>query len=173
MPRAARYLVAFLFVQLTMMSCSIFKAGAETRAPRARATNIAEIRQNVTGWAENYLGTKYRYASTDPKKGFDCSGFTSFVMKEFEINISHGSEEQAKQGNLITMDEVQPGDLIFFGQKNDISHVALVVEVTDKGMICIHSTNTRGVVKENVHESEYWRKRIMFARDVITPLAKF
>ncbi len=172
MRRAARYLVAFLFVQLTMMSCSVFRAGATGRSPKTKPDNIEELRRYVTGWAENYLGAKYKYASSDPKKGFDCSGFTSFIMREFGIELSPSSSEQARQGNQITMDEVQPGDLLFFGNKGDISHVALVVEVTDKGMICIHSTNSRGVIKENIHTSDYWRKRILFARDVITPLAK-
>jgi cell wall-associated NlpC family hydrolase len=169
--RICRFLVAFIFVQFTLMSCSVFKAGAASR-PHGTISSMADLRLHVAGWAENYLGTKYKYASTDPKRGFDCSGFTSYVMQEFDIKLSPGSSTQATQGNKISLDEVQTGDLIFFGKGNDIQHVALVSEVTDKGIICIHATNTRGVVKENIYESDYWKKRILYARDVITPLAK-
>jgi cell wall-associated NlpC family hydrolase len=168
------YFIALLCVQGLLLNCSILKGTSSPRKPARPATSIEQIRTYVTGWAENYLGTDYKYAGTDPKTGFDCSGFTSFVMKEFDIQLSPGSSTQATQGNKITIDEVQPGDLIFFGKGSNIQHVALVTEINDQGgIICIHATNTRGVVKENITTSDYWKKRMLFARDVITPLAKF
>jgi cell wall-associated NlpC family hydrolase len=161
---SARFLLAILLcTHLVCMGCAIF------RAPSKRSIEKKEmsVRKNVTGWAENYIGTNYKYAGTNPDQGFDCSGFTSFVMKEFDIKISHGSSQQAKQGRQIDMDDLQPGDLVFFGSKKGIQHVALVSEVTKEGIICVHATNTRGVVKENISTSDYWKKRILFARDVI------
>ena len=169
--RSTRFFTALVFIQLTMMSCSIFKASASDR-PSHKANSIESVRKNVTGWAENYIGAKYKYASQDPKKGFDCSGFTSYVMGEFNIELSPSSATQSQQGDKISLSDVTPGDLIFFGKGKKIQHVALVSEVTKEGIICIHATNTRGVIKENISTSDYWAKRILFARDVITPMAK-
>jgi cell wall-associated NlpC family hydrolase len=167
------FFITLLCVQGLLLNCSIFKGSTSPRKPSRPATSVEMVRTYVTGWAENYIGSDYKYAGHDPKTGFDCSGFTSFVMQEFDIQLSHGSSTQATQGNKISMDEVQPGDLIFFGKGKNIQHVALVTEINDEGgFICIHSTNTRGVVKENISTSDYWKKRILFARDVITPLAK-
>jgi cell wall-associated NlpC family hydrolase len=125
-----------------------------------------QLRTNITGWAQNYVGHKYRYATADPRKGFDCSGFTSYVMGEYKIKISPGSTTQAKQGAKVTLQNAQPGDLIFFGKKGRISHVALLIENNENGLTVVHSTNTRGVVVENVSQSDYWKKKILFARDV-------
>ena len=72
----------------------------------------------------------------------------------------------------IPIAEAQAGDLIFFnhgGRSKSIQHVAIVVSNDKKGLFICHATNTRGVVVENVYESAYWRKRLFFARDVITP----
>ncbi len=125
-----------------------------------------QLRTNITGWAQNYVGTKYRYATANPKVGFDCSGFTSYVMGEYKIKISPGSTTQAVQGTKVSLQNAQPGDLIFFGNKGRISHVALLIENNEKGLTVVHSTNSRGVVVENVSQSDYWKRKILFARDV-------
>jgi cell wall-associated NlpC family hydrolase len=167
--KTTRFFIALFFVQITMMSCSIFKAGASDKPRTHGSSTLESLRQDVTGWADNYIGAKYKYASSDPDKGFDCSGFTSYIMSEFQIELSPSSSAQSQQGVSIPLDQVTKGDLIFFGKGNKIQHVALVSEVTEEGIICVHATNTRGVVKENISTSDYWKKRILFARDVITP----
>jgi cell wall-associated NlpC family hydrolase len=67
----------------------------------------------------------------------------------------------------VNLENAQPGDLVFFGRKKRISHVALIVSNNNGELTVVHSTNTRGVVVENINESDYWRKRVLFTRDVI------
>jgi cell wall-associated NlpC family hydrolase len=163
-----------LFSLLFTTSCTVLRkadkksTAAITTISNKRAIDAEELqkRTNVIGWAQNYVGTHYRYASSDPRKGFDCSGFTSYVMKEYGIKISNGSSTQAAQGAKITLQNAQPGDLIFFGSKGRISHVALLIDNNEQGLTVVHATNTRGVVVENVTESDYWKRKILFARDV-------
>lgn len=153
------------------MSCNVVrKAESSVGVTTPLENNAADVqlRTNVIGWAQNYVGTKYRYASTNPHKGFDCSGFTSYIMREYDIRISPGSSTQATQGRKVSLENAQPGDLVFFGRKKRISHVALIVSNNNGNLTVVHSTNTRGVIVENVNESDYWRKRILFARDVIS-----
>jgi cell wall-associated NlpC family hydrolase len=152
------------------MSCNVVrKAESSVEVATVTTDNAADVqlRTNVIGWAQNYVGTKYRYASTNPKKGFDCSGFTSYIMSEYGIRISPGSSTQATQGRKVSLENAQPGDLVFFGRKKRISHVALIVSNNNGELTVVHSTNTRGVIVENINESDYWRKRVLFTRDVI------
>ena len=151
-------------------SCTVLRKAERTSTVSAakRVIDATELqtRTNVTGWAQNYVGTPYRYATSNPKKGFDCSGFTSYVMAEYGVKISKGSSTQAAQGAKVSLQNAQPGDLIFFGSKGRISHVALLIENNENGLTVVHATNTRGVVVENVSQTDYWKGKILFARDV-------
>jgi cell wall-associated NlpC family hydrolase len=70
------------------------------------------IRQNVIKYAEKFLGTPYVWGGSSPK-GFDCSGFTQFVTKQFGVNIPRLSYSQAGAGQTTRdMKSLMPGDLI-------------------------------------------------------------
>ncbi len=129
---------------------------------------VYQLRERVTGYAQQFKGIRYRYAGRSPQTGFDCSGFTSFILKEFDVKVSSCSATQSHQGDRIPLDKVKPGDLVFFGRGSHIQHVAMVVERTEEGVFCVHSTSSRGVVVDNILKSSYWKPRILFARDVIT-----
>ncbi|MBK6929906.1 MAG: C40 family peptidase [Saprospirales bacterium] len=114
-------------------------------------------------------GASYKYAGADPRAGFDCSGFTSYVLKQFGVPVSPASSAQAAEGVPVSLNAVQPGDLIVFGKnKRNIQHVAMVVERSNKGIVVVHSTTSRGVIRENISTSAYWKPLILFARDVIS-----
>jgi cell wall-associated NlpC family hydrolase len=126
-------------------------------------------RQKIVDYGKKFVGTHYKYAGRSPKTGFDCSGFTSYVLNEFGVTASPASSIQATEGRQIAIDRVMPGDLIFFGEsKKKISHVAMVVKRDSNGITCVHSTTSRGVIVENVSQSSYWKTRILFARDIIS-----
>ncbi len=125
-------------------------------------------RRKITDYAQKYVGTSYKYAGTAPSTGFDCSGFTSYVLKEFKIKASSASSVQAKEGRKKPLDKLLPGDLVFFGDETRIQHVAMVVKNSKDGIVCVHSTTSRGVIVENVTTSTYWKPKILFGRDLIS-----
>ena len=90
-------------------------------------------------------------------------------MKGFGVNLSPSSNEQSEDGFEVALEDVKPGDLIFFGTDDKIQHVAIVARNDEEGIFCVHSTSSRGVILENVTASSYWKPRIMFARDVLSP----
>lgn len=164
-------LLAYIGLMVTN-ACSVAKSGSKsTSVPSTPAGRSAEMkkRQKIVDYAKEQIGVGYTYAGTSPKTGFDCSGLTSYVMKEFKIKLSPASAEQAKQGNPIPLEKVQPGDLVIFGDKSHIQHVAMVVDRNKSGIYCIHSTNSRGVVVDNITTSKYWKPLTLYARDVISP----
>lgn len=139
--------------------------------PAAPSAPMMQLREFIAGYAQNFVGIEYRHGGGASATGFDCSGFTSFALREFGVSVSAASSTQAKQGVEVSLDAVLPGDLIFFGRRGRVSHVALVVRRTEEGIFCVHSTSSRGIVVENISTSNYWRPKIMFARDVITQQA--
>lgn len=146
-------------------------AGSDSSSIAAKAPAGVDfaLRNDIVGYAQNYLGLKYRYAGRAPETGFDCSGFTHFVMGTFGIKLSPSSSQQATQGETVKLSETQPGDLVFFRRsaRSRVSHVAMVYSNDEKGIHIIHSTNSRGIVIDNLLESAYWRPKFFKARRVI------
>ncbi|MBK6929905.1 MAG: C40 family peptidase [Saprospirales bacterium] len=131
------------------------------------STEMVQFREEIIDYARQFVGIRYRYAGRNPGTGFDCSGFTSYILEKFDAEVSSSSSTQSVQGIKVPLRNVMPGDLLFFGRRGRIQHVAIVVENNPDGIICVHSTCSRGVIVENVSTSSYWRPRILFARDVL------
>jgi cell wall-associated NlpC family hydrolase len=136
------------------------------KSPVAKEMSVkAAIHQE----ANKYIGTPYRYGSCDSGKGFDCSGLVYTVAKSQDLTLPRSSSQMAASGPHIPWKKAEPGDLVFFGDNNRINHVGIVDKVKGDQIWVIHSTTSSGVVKENVLASDYWKKRILFAMDVVSP----
>ncbi len=131
------------------------------------STSDKKIREDVVNFAKKQVGTKYKYAGSDPKSGFDCSGFTCYVMTHYDVLLSRTSSAQSGEGKNIPVSKARTGDLVFFGSGGKVSHVALVVSNDSKGLIVVHSTSSKGVIVQNISESSYWKPKILWARDII------
>ena len=154
---------------MLMASTSLRSAsGNDPRAllssPTGRAISL-DKRQSIVQYATKFVGTPYHYGGTS-SKGFDCSGFTSFVLNNFGMAVPRTSSGQSVLGHAITFDDAKPGDLLFFGRGRHIEHVALVVDNDKKGLQMVHSSSSHGVMIEDMRQSSYWKKRIMFAVDL-------
>lgn len=128
------------------------------------------LRQKVVDFAQQFVGTGYRSAGKTPA-GFDCSGFTGYVMGKFDIQLSASSRYQEKDGIPVKVSETLPGDLVFFRRDKNgtVFHVAIVLSNDEDGLFLIHSTSGRGVVIDNLNESSYWKAKYATARRVIKP----
>ena len=129
---------------------------------------IAKKRQEIVKFAKKYEGTGYKYAGKNPN-GFDCSGFTHYVMKNFGIDLPPVSRYQENEGEKIQVQGVKPADLLFFRRTKEgtVFHVGLVISNDSDGIRMIHSSSSRGVVIDNIRENNYWKSKIATARNVI------
>lgn len=100
-------------------------------------------------------------------KSFDCSGFTSYVFKQVNLRLPRKASDQANIGKALDMDDVEPGDLLFFGHQR-IHHVAMVSKVKRGVVYITHATTSKGVVEEKLKNSEYWSAKFKMARRVIS-----
>lgn len=138
-------------------------------APPVAVEGEAALRQEAVRYARTFLGTPYKLGGTSPRGGFDCSGFTSYVMDQVDVVLSRTSGMQEKDGKKVKLKDVKPGDLIFYRRSplGKVFHVSLVVDNRADGIHVIHSTS-RGVVEDNITQSSYWEPKISSARDVIS-----
>ena len=115
-------------------------------------------RDEIIDYAKKYLGVKYKYGGTD-KKGFDCSGYTGFVMKEFDIFLPRTSGDQYQTVKKIKKNKVKKGDLVFFGGRN-INHVGIICSEPGEQLHMIHASTSIGISIVNIEQSSYWKPRI-------------
>ena len=108
--------------------------------------------------AKKYIGCPYRSGSSSPR-GFDCSGFTSYVFRQLGIQLGRSSRDQIHDGTNVKKSELRKGDLVLFtGSRNHrtIGHVGIVTEVMDDGDFrFIHATR-KGIVIDGFKSSAYY-----------------
>lgn len=105
-------------------------------------TKAKGTRKEVVNYALQFVGNPYVYGGSSLTKGTDCSGFTMSVYKHFGISLPHNSASQSKCGTKISVSDVQPGDLLFYGNGSGISHVALYI---GNGQIVHASSRKTGI----------------------------
>lgn len=129
----------------------------------------SELAEHIIEYAANYLGRPYRAGGKGPSV-FDCSGFTSYVFGQHGISLSASSSAQYLQGEKLTLEEVQPGDLLFFSGSRGgrtVGHVALAVEVDNGKIRFIHAARTGGIRYDTYPDGGYYSQRYLGARRVI------
>ena len=146
-----------------------------------RTDNVTEIQQEetkqenvssngtsgeaVVSYAKQYLGYRYVSGGANPSSGFDCSGFTTYVYKNFGVSLNRTSRDQIKNGVAVDKTNLQPGDIVIFnGESNKtIGHVGIYIGGGD----FIHASNPSDGVKITPLDSSYYGKRYVGARRVI------
>ena len=75
-------------------------------------------------WAYKELGKPYQWGAAGPNS-FDCSGLTQYVWAKAGVYLDHYTGSQWNEGQHVSRDQLQPGDLVFFG--SDLHHVGLYI----------------------------------------------
>ena len=165
--RTATSLIILAILLVTYTGCQRAIAAHHSIYP-SRSSAAVSVRSQLVDRASQTLGAAYTYGGTSPRQGFDCSGFTQYILQSARVSLPHQSAAQARTGTKIRPAEAQPGDLVYFARGGRIFHVALVVRNDAQGMEVIHSTSSRGVIRENITRSSYWQPKLAGARDVLT-----
>ncbi|HTN80892.1 MAG TPA: C40 family peptidase [Acidimicrobiales bacterium] len=92
--------------------------------------------------ARSQLGVPYRWAASSPGSGFDCSGLTSWAWARAGKSLPHSSRAQYASLPHVPLDQLQPGDLVFFGG-HSVNHVGIYIG----GGMMIHAPHTGATVE--------------------------
>lgn len=118
--------------------------------------------QDVVAFAKTQMGVPYLYGSTNPAKGFDCSGFITYVFNHFDIVVPRSSIDFTNVGTEISALQAKPGDLILFTgtnpQERFVGHMGIVVDNTDT-LRFIHSTSGKQYGVTITPLNEYYKGR--------------
>ncbi len=124
---------------------------------------------SIINFGKLFLNTPYRYGSPGTSS-FDCSGFTSYVYRNFGYNLKRSSAEQAEQFEPVQPEELKTGDLVYFSGRSRskrVGHVGIVVSKNDNGTFdFIHAAVRKGVTISNSDEA-YYSKRFVKANRVV------
>ena len=99
--------------------------------------------QQIASYACQFVGNPYVYGGSSLTNGTDCSGFTMAVYAQFGYSLSHSSAVQMSQGTAVSLDAVQPGDIICYS-----GHVGLYI---GGGQIVHASTESTGIIISNMY----------------------
>ena len=123
---------------------------AETTVATTAATKAAKekvSRTALVAYAKQFVGNPYVFGGTSLTNGADCSGFVMRVYEKFDISTGRNTKQQANNGREISIDDVQPGDLIFYGSGGEISHVAIYM---GDGRV-VHAANSKsGIITSSM-----------------------
>ena len=102
------------------------KAAKKQNSKKTTSSSSSTGGDSLYDEATNYLGLKYVWGGASLTSGADCSGFTQQIYKKFGVSLPHHAADQAKMGKKMTSKKnLQAGDLVFFGSKNNITHVGI------------------------------------------------
>ena len=128
--------------------------------------------EQVVAYATTLLNTPYKTAGKD-SLGFDCSGFVSYVFKKHGVAIPSSSRHIAQLGQKITLEEAQPGDLVFFRGTDpnsiQVGHIGIVVSAPGEPVKFIHSSSaeTSPYVKYDSLAKPNYKRRFMMVKRII------
>jgi cell wall-associated NlpC family hydrolase len=120
---------------------------------------------DLVDFAETFLGVPYKYGGTEPKTGFDCSGFIGYVFQHFGIRVPRTSVSFTNAGETVKASHAKRGDLILFtgsdANSGKVGHMGIITDVRKDDLQFIHSAsgNNKGVMISSMNN--YFRERFV------------
>lgn len=132
--------------------------------PEPEPAPTPTLGEQVVNTALQFVGYPYVYSEESPEKGFDCSGLTWYVYKQYGYTLNRTAAGQNKNGVAVAKADLQPGDLcIFSGDGKTITHVGIYI---GDGKFVHASNPTKGVVISEL-SSNYYTKAWVTGRRIV------
>ena len=123
----------------------------------ATAVEIAE-------YAMQFIGYPYIYGAESPSSGFDCSGLVYYVYGQYGYNLYRVADDQMDyNGTAVSRDNLQVGDLVFFGSGSYADHVGIYIGNNN----FVHAANPSSGVRISSMNETYYATRYLCARRIV------
>lgn len=131
---------------------------------RAKTQAQTSLRRELVSFARSFLGIPYLWGGMSPK-GFDCSGLVRVVYLYHGISLPRNASQMALLGRQVDAEQLQEGDLMFFGVGEKVTHIALYVGngrfIHSSHQVRINSMSSDDAdVYENMH-------KLLFCRNIL------
>jgi len=161
-----------IFSAVILCSCFTSKEEPKTETFQLQKTKKDIERDSIANYAKHYLGTPYVYAGNDPKTGFDCSGFISYVFQHFDVDLPRSSGSYKNLGKALKPEDFRVGDiLVFYGYKDHtvIGHLGIICEANGMQSKFIHSSSGKvNSVTITSLDTEHYTNRFYKCIDVLS-----
>ena len=145
----ARTLTTYIAARDAAADSVAFEMGLDAAAVRDAWSRADMPHQTAVLAALTELGKPYRYATSDPDRGFDCSGLTAYAWALAGVNIPHQSSAQIRTAAPRDKATALAGDIVQYP-----GHVMLYLGVGDA---IVHAVNRRDDV-----ELDFVGRRVRF-----------
>ena len=133
-----------------------------TEPDPSQAPAAGSIGEQIVAFAEQLLGTPYVWAGSSPS-GFDCSGFVSYVFKNFGYTVNRTAASMYTNGVAVDKSELRIGDAVFFASSSEsIGHVGIYIGDGE----FIHSSSGCGYVTISGLDESYYSRMYVGARRI-------
>ncbi|MNM80348.1 Murein DD-endopeptidase MepH precursor [compost metagenome] len=156
-------------IQIDQQQATLANVEQDEGAGKNKGDSSGRI-SSILDRAFELVGTPYRFGGGSEKTGFDCSGFVGYLFREEAgINLPRSTREMINMDvPLVSKEDLQPGDLIFFNNRGRgrVSHAGIYI---GDGQF-IHSASRRGGgVRVDSLDESYWRLSYLEAKRVLEP----
>lgn len=129
-----------------------YTVSADKKVKSSKSVQAAGDASSILALAKAQLGKAYVWGGTTPS-GFDCSGLVQYVFKNATgINLGRTTYDQVKDGVSVSMNNLQPGDLLFWGSVAAPYHVGIYL---GNGKYIHAATPGQGVIVQSISSYFY------------------
>ena len=141
-----RMLKRLLFFTLIFLPSFSIRAQGAASPKKETPENLDPCinRADLVVYAKQYQGTPYHRGSSNPKNGFDCSGFVNYIFKHYHVSLPRSSREYKALGTSLKPEEFKVGDIVvFYGfrDRGHIGHVGIICEANGMKSRFIHASS--------------------------------
>lgn len=138
------------------------KPYCNTGSSSGSSYQAVSLGQQIATYAQKFVGYPYVYGGTSPS-GFDCSGFVQYIYRQFGYSINRTATAQLANGTSVSYNNMQPGDLVFFGSGSSACHVGLYIGNNK----IVHAANSQKDVCITDLSDSWYANRYMGARRIV------
>jgi uncharacterized protein YgiM (DUF1202 family) len=124
------------------------KPAVTTSSSTTATSTSSSLGQQIADFAVQYVGYPYVYGGNSLTNGVDCSGFTQQVYLHFGYSIPRRASIQGTVGTSVAISDLQPGDLVFYGDSSGIGHVVIYI---GNDQVVHASTPSKGIIISNLY----------------------
>ncbi|MFD6274969.1 C40 family peptidase [Streptomyces sp. NPDC060209] len=127
----------------TTLSASSGPSGSSSSSSSSSATGSAA---SVIAFAQSQVGDAYVSGGTGPNS-WDCSGLVQAAFGSVGIDLPRVSQSQSTAGTQVSLDNLQPGDILYWGGAGSAYHVGIYV---GGGQFVGAQNSSTGVVQKSL-----------------------